>query len=66
LGGRYLIRTKTITPLDGTSPKCFVVLQFDSTEKAQGWANAQDIKEINGVRLRTTKSNAFIVDGFTN
>jgi uncharacterized protein (DUF1330 family) len=66
LGGRYVIRTETITPLDGTPPKRFVVLQFDSKEKAQGWANAADIKEINGIRTRTTKSSAFIVEGFAN
>jgi uncharacterized protein (DUF1330 family) len=66
LGGRYLIRTEATTPLDGTPPKRFVVLQFDSKEKAQGWANAPDIKQINGIRMKTTKSSAFIVEGFTN
>jgi uncharacterized protein (DUF1330 family) len=66
LGGRYVIRTETTTPLDGTPPKRFVVLEFDSKEKAQGWANAPDIKGINAIRARTTKSSAFIVEGFAN
>jgi uncharacterized protein (DUF1330 family) len=46
--------------------KRFVVLAFDSREKAQGWADATDIKEINAIRAKTTKSRAFIVDGFAN
>jgi uncharacterized protein (DUF1330 family) len=63
LGGRYIIRTETITPLDGTPPKRFVVLAFDSKEKAQGWADAADVKETNAIRAKTTNSRAFMVDG---
>jgi uncharacterized protein (DUF1330 family) len=66
LGGRYLIRTQTTSALDGTPPKRFVVLAFDTKEKAQGWADAADVKEINGIRTKTTKSRAFIVEGFAN
>jgi uncharacterized protein (DUF1330 family) len=66
LGGRYLIRTDTTTAVDGTPPKRFVVLAFESREKAQGWADAADVKEINAIRRKTTKSRAFIVDGFAN
>jgi uncharacterized protein (DUF1330 family) len=66
LGGRYVIRTETTSALDGTPPKRFVVLAFDTKEKAQGWADAADVKEINGIRAKTTKSRAFIVEGFAN
>jgi uncharacterized protein (DUF1330 family) len=66
LGGRYLIRTESVTAVDGVPPKRFVVLAFDSREKAQGWADATDIKELNAIRAKTTKSRAFIVDGFSN
>jgi uncharacterized protein (DUF1330 family) len=66
LGGRYLIRTETTTAVDGIAPKRFVVLAFDSKQKAQGWADATDIKEINAIRSKTTKSRAFIVEGFAN
>ena len=64
LGGRYAIRSTTVTALDGTPPARFVVLAFDSKEKAQGWADAPDIKAINAIRTKTTNSSAFIVDGF--
>jgi uncharacterized protein (DUF1330 family) len=64
LGGRYVIRSTTATALDGPAPARFVVLAFDSREKAQGWADASDIKAINAIRNKTTNSSAFIVDGF--
>jgi uncharacterized protein (DUF1330 family) len=66
LGGRYVIRSTTMTPLDGTAPNRFVVLAFDSREKAQGWADAPDIKAINAIRNKTTNSSAFIVEGFAD
>ena len=64
LGGRYIIRSTTMTALDGAPPARFVVLAFDSKEKAQGWADAADIKAINAIRNKTTDSRAFIVEGF--
>ena len=64
LGGRYIIRSTTMTALDGVPPARFVVLAFDNKEKAQDWANASDIKAINGIRNKTTDSSAFIVEGF--
>jgi uncharacterized protein (DUF1330 family) len=66
LGGRYLIRTDMVTALDGVPPKRFVLLAFDSKEKAQAWNDASDIKEVNAIRAKTTKSSAFIVEGFAN
>jgi uncharacterized protein (DUF1330 family) len=66
LGGRYVIRTETTAALDGTPPKRFVLLAFDTKDKAQGWADATDIKAINAIRSKTTKSRAFIVEGFAN
>ena len=35
-GGRYVVRTQTIRSLDGSSPQRFVLLAFDSVEKASG------------------------------
>jgi uncharacterized protein (DUF1330 family) len=66
LGGRYLIRTEATVALDGTPPKRFVLLAFDSKEKAEAWYAAPDIKEINAIRDKTTTSNVFIVEGFAN
>jgi|PersoiStandDraft_1058852.scaffolds.fasta_scaffold29744_2 uncharacterized protein (DUF1330 family) len=62
-GGRYLARSEKITALDGTVPKRFVIIAFDSTDKAQGWYNSPVQKEVNAVRIKATKSRSFIVDG---
>jgi uncharacterized protein (DUF1330 family) len=66
LGGRYVIRTETMTAIDGTPPKRFVILAFDSKEKPQGWADAPDVKATNAMRTNTTNSRAFIVQGSAN
>jgi uncharacterized protein (DUF1330 family) len=63
LGGRYIARTDKITALDGTAPKRFVVIAFDSAEKAQAWNNSPAQKEVNAIRVKTTKSRVFIVEG---
>jgi uncharacterized protein (DUF1330 family) len=59
--GRYLAKTDKITALDGNPPKRFVLIAFDSIEKAKAF-NA-DTKETNAMRAKTTKSRAFIVEG---
>ena len=64
LGGRYAIRTTKIHSSRRNATDRLVVIAFDSKEKAQGWADAADIKEINAIRAKTTNSSAFIVDGF--
>ena len=63
LGGRYIMRTQNITALDGTPPKRFIVVAFDSVEKAQAYNNSTAQKEVIAIRTKTTKSRAFIVEG---
>ena len=63
LGGRYIARTDKITALDGTAPKRFIVIAFDSAEKAQAWNTSPAQKEVTAIRVKTTKSRAFIVEG---
>jgi uncharacterized protein (DUF1330 family) len=65
LGGRYITRTDKITPIDGTPPKRFVVIAFDSAEKAQAWNSSAPQKEVNAIRVKTTKSRVFIVEGMS-
>jgi uncharacterized protein (DUF1330 family) len=43
-----------------------VLLSFDNKEKARAWYDAPDIREINAIRSKTTRSRAFIVEGFAN
>ncbi len=62
-GGRYLVRTDKITGLDGTPPKRVIVAAFDSAEKAGAWYNSADQKKVNDIRMKSTKSRMFIVEG---
>jgi|SRR6185437_2490937 uncharacterized protein (DUF1330 family) len=58
--GRYLARTENVTPLDGTAPKAIVVVAFDNEAKAKAFYDSS--KEITAMRMKATKSRAFIVD----
>ena len=62
-GGTYIIRTGKTTALDGTPPQRFVVIAFDSVEKAKAWDSSPAQKEVNDLRKKSTKSRAFIADG---
>jgi len=62
-GGRYLVRTDRVTALDGTAPKRLIIAAFDSTEKAQAWADSKHQKEVTAIRVKNTKSRSFIVEG---
>ena len=62
-GGHYLARTNKITALDGTPPKRIIIYTFDSPEKAQAFYNSPGQMKVNEIRMKTTKSRAFIVEG---
>ena len=57
------IRTEKITALDGSAPKRFVVIAFDSSEKAKAWKASASAKEVDAIRGKTTKSTQFLVEG---
>jgi uncharacterized protein (DUF1330 family) len=61
-GGHYIARTDKINALDGTPPKRYVLIAFDSAEAAQAWNNSADQQKINAIRDKTTKSRVFIVE----
>jgi uncharacterized protein (DUF1330 family) len=62
-GGQFVSRTANITALDGTAPKRFIVTRFDSAEKATAWYNSAEQRKVNEIRMKTTKSRAFLVEG---
>jgi uncharacterized protein (DUF1330 family) len=63
LGGRYLARTDKMTALEGTPPKRFVIIAFDSMEKAQAWNSLPAQKAVFEIAAKTTKQRRFIVEG---
>jgi uncharacterized protein (DUF1330 family) len=65
-GGQYAIRTDNITALDGTPPQRFVVIAFDSMDKAKAWSSSPSQKEVDAIRMKATKSRQFLVEGFSN
>jgi uncharacterized protein (DUF1330 family) len=62
-GGRYVVRTQTVKSLDGPYPQRFVMLAFDSVEKALAWQNSPAVQEITAARIKSTDSLSFIVEG---
>ena len=65
-GAYNVIRTEKIEALEGTPPKRFVVIAFDSAAKAKEWNASAATKEIIAIRQKSTTSRAFIVDGSVN
>jgi uncharacterized protein (DUF1330 family) len=64
--GHFLIRTDKITSIDGTPPERYVVIAFDNIEQAQAWHNSAAQKEVDAIRVKTTDSLSFIVEGAAN
>jgi uncharacterized protein (DUF1330 family) len=62
-GGQFVIRTQNIVGIDGTPPKRFLVVAFGSLQTARTWFASAAQKEIDTLRMNSTKSRAFIVDG---
>ena len=65
-GGRYVVRAQKIISLDGPAPQRFVLLAFDSVEKAQAWSDLAATKEVTAARIKSTDSLSFIVEGSAN
>jgi uncharacterized protein (DUF1330 family) len=61
-GGKFVARTENIVALDGTPPKRFVVIAFDSMDKAKAWDKSPLQDEVNAIRRKSTKSRTFLVD----
>ena len=62
-GGQFVARTEKITAVQGTPPKRFVIIAFDSFDKAKAWSESPAQKEVDAIRDKSTKSREFIVDG---
>ena len=62
-GGHYIIRGGKNTSIEGDAPKRFVVIAFDTVERAQRWSTSTPVKEINAIRSQSAKWRAFIAEG---
>jgi uncharacterized protein (DUF1330 family) len=59
--GRYFASTENVTAVDGSAPKFFALIAFDSMTKAKAFNDS--IKNTTALRTRATKSRSFIVEG---
>lgn len=62
-GGHYIVRTENVIALSGTAPKRFVVIAFDSIEKAKAFDASPAQKEVNALAEKSMKGRSFIVEG---
>ena len=58
-GGRFLTSGK-LTALEGNVPQRFVVMAFDSVEKAHGWYDSPVYQQVVPIGLKTATSIVFI------
>ena len=61
--GQYIIRGGKNNSIEGDPPKRFVVIQFESMEKAQAWEDSPAYSEIKPIRHSSAKSRVFIIEG---
>jgi uncharacterized protein (DUF1330 family) len=60
----FVIRSNKIQALEGDAPKGrFVVIAFDSVEKAREWYDSPAYSAIRPIRQNAAKSRVFIVEG---
>jgi uncharacterized protein (DUF1330 family) len=61
--GHFLVRGGKIQAVEGEVPKRFVVIAFDSAEKAQSWEDSPAYEAIKPIRHSSAKSRVFIAEG---
>lgn len=63
-GGRFLTSGKLIA-LEGNVPQRFVIIAFDSIEKARGWYDSPTYQQLVAIRQKMATSTLFIAEGIT-
>jgi uncharacterized protein (DUF1330 family) len=61
--GHYIVRGGKNLSLEGDAPKRFIVIQFESFEKAKAWEDSPAYTAIKPIRQKSAKSRIFIVEG---
>lgn len=65
-GGRFVVRGGALTSLEGSAPPRFVIIAFDSVEKARAWYNSPAYQQLAPIRQKASKSTLFIAEGVPN
>ena len=61
-GGRFLTSGK-LTALEGNPPQRFVIIAFDSLEKARAWYDSPEYQPLLAIRKKTATTTIFIAEG---
>ncbi len=65
-GGRFLIRGGDPVRLEGDHPlHRFVLLEFDSPERAREWYHSEQYQDILPLRLRSSRADVVLLNGAT-
>jgi uncharacterized protein (DUF1330 family) len=65
-GGRFLVRGGTVESLEGTwEPSRFVILEFDSMERAKRWWDSDEYREARDLRQATADTRMIVVEGWS-
>ena len=62
-GGHFIVRGGKVQAVEGDPPQRFVIIAFDSAEKANAWENSSAYEAIKPLRHASAKTRIFIVDG---
>jgi uncharacterized protein (DUF1330 family) len=63
-GGRFLVRGGEPVRLEGDRPlHRFVVIEFDSPERARDWYHSKQYQDVLPLRLRSARTHAFLLTG---
>jgi uncharacterized protein (DUF1330 family) len=62
--GHYIIRGGKSVSIEGEPPKRFVVIAFDSVEKAKAWEDSPEYGALKPIRHSSAKSRVFIIEGY--
>jgi uncharacterized protein (DUF1330 family) len=61
---QFIVRSSKVEALEGEAPKSrFVIIAFDSAEKAREWYDSPAYAAIRPIRQSAAKSRVFIVEG---
>ena len=61
-GGKFITRTEKLSTLDGTPPQRYVIIAFDSVDKAKSWYASAAWKEVDAMRKKFTNSRLFVAE----
>jgi uncharacterized protein (DUF1330 family) len=65
-GGRFVVRGGKLDALEGEAPPRFVIIAFDSMDKARAWYNSPAYQQLAPIRHKAAKTTLFIAEGVPN